>query len=236
MIPLKDQKFVRNLADHLLPFNVFVQKDYIEKHWSLTSTKDEAIICKVSLLSLNVLEPRKIYVKLCCLEDYIFGFDDCLPTQHIYVDDLIFKSLSSHACARISLERVTTNSYVKEIQISPVKRSQFNLEEFRLYLADNCTKTIVLNPNIPIEFYPKLKCSLKFDPSTSFCVVDENLVKNCNYSFTEECTETKDTEIRNSVLDYTMDYSDIPEIVDKVLYNCSGNRVDWFENVLLVGT
>lgn len=203
--------------------------------WGTIDTKNAPIVCRATLLSVDQTQSKSIYARLYCFEEFISELNEKFRFPRVYVDDLTLSAICGRISSRISLEIVKKQTHVSELHILPLEKSKFNLEEFRMYLADNCPKKLILNSDVLIEFNDNLKCSLKFLPKVDYCVVDETFVKNCKYLLSEEAAKSYKHDVEESVVDYTTNFSNIGEIIENILSNCKRNEFDYLENVLLIG-
>ncbi|XP_056646462.1 peroxisomal ATPase PEX1 [Diorhabda sublineata] len=174
VIPLSKLPLSDIFSTSIQPFTAFLSKKTIPED-QLSSN-----ICQISLVTEDTIN-KKVFVKLIFLED--IQEIQLKLFNELFVGQEIFDIYECQLGVRVVLEPIEKPPPVNEIHITASKNYTVDiLEVFKKYLADGSDETFVLNSEIPIDIGDNIICSPKFYPEDSeFCVVDNNLVRNCKY-------------------------------------------------------
>ncbi|CAH0557658.1 unnamed protein product [Brassicogethes aeneus] len=238
LIPRKNEKILENLKDFLHPFNVFTTKKNMPQSWPIKNTKTTQLICNMQLLTTDIFPSKPIYVRLCLLEDYIQNFNDDKYENNLFVDDVLFKHFDCNLGARVILKYEPTVPYITEIHICAKKSYLVDVKDkFKEFVANSTqNQVLLLNPEVVFYMTSNIRCMIKLTPvEAPFCIMDENLARDCKYTLLDDVLRTKDLDEDKNSLEYTLDASNLGGIVQNIVKNFDFSRLNNFENVLLTG-
>ncbi|KAJ8952106.1 hypothetical protein NQ314_007599 [Rhamnusium bicolor] len=181
-------------------------------------------------------DKEHVIFRLVPLMELPFGFDLNLG-ENLFINNVIFKKFDCQLGGRVVLTHIDETPFVNEINIYTKKNYLLNVEEkFKAYLVKNSEDVLVMNPDVVIDIGDNIKCSLKFSPvEAKFCIVDDNLVRNCKYVIHEEVIVSKENCRKISISDkFAENVSNYASIINQVTSSFSV-REDVWENSIITG-
>ncbi|XP_044266288.1 peroxisome biogenesis factor 1 [Tribolium madens] len=239
VVPFKE--IVSQLGDLNSPFNVFVFRDSVSEKIKDTIKNSRLFLLK--LLSNEDVE-KSLYVRLLIFDDFLDDFKlKKMYTENLFLSDTLFNHLNCEIGARVRLEPYTnTSPEIKEIEIYTKRDYSIDvIQDFQQYLADNCkTYEFVLNSDVIWEIRSNLRCLIRFQPcQANFCVVTQDLVRNCKLIFINETIPQRETLDKKDfcVNNYATDVTNYKEIIDSNLFLCTYKTRSFckMENILITG-
>ncbi|XP_060516816.1 peroxisomal ATPase PEX1 [Cylas formicarius] len=231
ILPLNECPGLKKIIDRYPPFCGFVSRKGCYGEYFHANTTH---FYKMRVLAKQ--NDKNVYIRLYFLEDIL---DVDINNENIFVPDIILDVLEVSFCSRVSLKMIDTKPFIKEIEMHCKKNYLLNVvEKLKLFLADNCKESLLLNSNIPINIGSDIHCFLKFLPDpVDFCVVDEEFLRNCSFSLhSEEVKPLEKFDIKLKQSDsFYWNVSPFSNILSKVLQILTSCNVFFPENCIIIG-
>lgn len=237
VVPLRVLPNYNSLGNQRKLFNVFILKKNLPTEWIKGNSLTSIILCSITLLTDDIFYDKNLYIRIIAFEDLVENAGS-ISSNNLYVSDDICNYFQCGLGSRVLLKYIEQVPPVRKIDIYTKRNYVVNIEEhFKKFLADNSDDVLVLNSDVVFDIGNNIMCSVKLSPVESkFVVVDDDLVRNCQYSVCYEniTAEPKITEIQTNGIQFLENIANYSIIIKEILHNFNP-EADIFENILLIG-